>query len=97
MTVNALAPGYDFFTYFFTLVLTPMLLFSGVYFPVEQMPAWLQAVSAALPLSHAIDIARPLMLDKVPSDVALHVAVLLAYSAVAYYIALLLTRRRLLK
>jgi lipooligosaccharide transport system permease protein len=95
--MNALAPGYDFFTYFFTLVLTPMLLFSGVYFPVEQMPAWLRAVSAALPLSHAIDIARPLMLGKVPSDIALHVAVLLAYSAVAYYIALLLTRRRLLK
>jgi len=97
LVMNALAPGYDFFTYFFTLVLTPMLLFSGVYFPVEQMPAWLRAVSAALPLSHAIDIARPLMLGKVPSAIALHVGVLLAYSAVAYYIALLLTRRRLLK
>ena len=33
LVMNALAPGYDFFTYFFTLVLTPMLLFSGVYFP----------------------------------------------------------------
>ena len=97
LVMNALAPGYDFFTYFFTLVLTPMLLFSGVYFPVEQMPAWLRAVSAALPLSHAIDIARPLMLGQVPSAIALHVAVLLAYSAAAYYIALLLTRRRLLK
>ena len=41
LVMNALAPNYDFFTYFFTLVLTPMLLFSGVYFPVEQMPAWL--------------------------------------------------------
>ena len=97
LVMNALAPGYDFFTYFFTLVLTPMLLFSGVYFPVEQMPAWLRGVSAALPLSHAIDIARPLMLGKVPSAIALHVAVLLAYSAAAYYVALLLTRRRLLK
>src|SRR6266542_642857 len=26
LVMNALAPGYDFFTYFFTLVLTPMLL-----------------------------------------------------------------------
>ena len=33
LVMNALAPGYDFFTYFFTLVLTPMLLFSGVYLP----------------------------------------------------------------
>jgi lipooligosaccharide transport system permease protein len=97
LVMNALAPGYDFFTYFFTLVLTPMLLFSGVYFPVEQMPPWLATVANALPLKHAIDIARPLMLGRFPDGVLLHVAVLLAYSFVAYYVALLLTRRRLLK
>jgi lipooligosaccharide transport system permease protein len=57
LVMNALAPGYDFFTYFFTLVITPMLLLSGVYFPVEQMPAWLAAISNMLPLKHAIDVA----------------------------------------
>jgi lipooligosaccharide transport system permease protein len=97
LVMNSLAPGYDFFTYFFTLVLTPMLLFSGVYFPVEQMPAWLGAIANALPLKHAIDIARPLMLDRMPQQLPLHVAVLLAYAFAAYYVALILTRRRLLK
>jgi len=97
LVMNALAPGYDFFTYFFTLVITPMLLFSGVYFPVDQMPAWLATVAGALPLKHAIDIARPLMLGHVPSNVIVHVAVLLAYSFAAYYVAVMLTRRRLLK
>ncbi|MEO8537459.1 MAG: ABC transporter permease, partial [Betaproteobacteria bacterium] len=97
LVMNALAPSYDFFTYFFTLVITPMLLFSGVYFPVDQMPAWLAAVASALPLKHAIDIARPLMLGRIPSNIAVHVAVLLVYSCVAYYVAVTLTRRRLLK
>jgi lipooligosaccharide transport system permease protein len=97
LVMNSLAPGYDFFTYFFTLVLTPMLLFSGVYFPVDQMPAWLAGIASALPLAHAIDIARPLMLGRVPGNIALHVAVLAAYAIVAYYAALALTRRRLLK
>ena len=97
LVMNALAPGYDFFTYFFTLVLTPMLLFSGVYFPVDQMPAWLAAIANALPLKHAIDIARPLMLGEMPANVVLHVIVLAGYAVAAYYIALLLTRRRLLK
>ena len=46
---------------------------------------------------HAIDVARPLMLGRVPDAILLHVAVLLAYAAVAYYFALALTRRRLLK
>ncbi|MFO1315139.1 MAG: ABC transporter permease [Burkholderiales bacterium] len=97
LVMNALAPNYDFFTYFFTLVLTPMLLFSGVYFPVDQMPAWLAAVAGFLPLKHAIDLARPLMLGRVPDAIALHVGVLLFYAALAYYVALVLTRRRLLK
>jgi len=97
LVMNALAPGYDFFTYFFTLVLTPMLLLSGVFFPVEQMPPVLAAVAEFLPLKHAIDIARPLMLGRIPDYVLLHVVVLVFYAALAFYVALVLTRRRLLK
>ena len=96
LVMNSLAPGYDFFTYFFTLVLTPTLLLSGVFFPVEQMPAGLRVVASILPLSHAIDIARPLLSGKLPNNILLHIAVLLAYACAAYYVALVLTRRRLL-
>ncbi len=96
LVMNALAPNYDFFTYFFTLVLTPMLLLSGVYFPVDQMPGWLAGAAQFLPLKHAIDLARPLMLGRIPDDILWHVAVLLFYAALAYYVALVLTRRRLL-
>ena len=97
LVMNALAPSYDFFTYFFTLVLTPMLLFSGVFFPVDQMPYVLQLVAEFLPLKHAIDLARPLLMGTVPSLIPLHIAVLLAYGFAAYYAALVLTRRRLLR
>jgi lipooligosaccharide transport system permease protein len=97
LVMNALAPGYDFFTYFFTLVLTPTLLLSGVFFPVDRMPAALATVAGFLPLKHAVDIARPLLSGTVPASVALHVAVLLAYACGAYFVALVLTRRRLLK
>ena len=97
LVMNALAPGYDFFTYFFTLVLTPQLLMSGVYFPVDQMPAWLQVAANALPLKHAIDLARPLMLGQAPDAILLHVAVLAVYAIAGYWLATVLTRRRLLK
>ena len=97
LVMNALAPSYDFFTYFFTLVLTPGLLLSGVFFPVAQMPAALQAVAELLPLKHAIDLARPLLMSSVPSGIALHIAVLVAYAVAAFYAALVLTRRRLLR
>lgn len=97
LVMNALARNYDFFTYSLTLFQTPMLLLSGVFFPVDQMPTTLRAVSAVLPLSHAIDIARPLIAGRIPDALLLHLAVLLAYAGVTYYVALVLTRRRLLK
>ena len=97
LVMNALAPSYDFFTYFFTLVLTPGLLLSGVFFPVAQMPVPLQAVANLLPLKHAIDLARPLLQDTVPDAILLHIAVLLAYAGIAFYVSLVLTRRRLLR
>ena len=61
---NALAKGYDFFTYYFTLFLTPMMFLSGIFFPREQLPASVQSVAAALPLSNAVDLVRPLFMDR---------------------------------
>jgi len=96
LVMTALAPSYDFFMYYFTLVITPMVLLCGVFFPVAQLPPLLQYVAAALPLTHAISLARPLVLDHVPSQWWLHVAVLAAFAAAGFYAALVLIRRRLL-
>ena len=56
LVFNALAKGYDFFTYYFTLAITPMTFLSGVYFPMEQMPGWLQTIGSVLPLKAAVDL-----------------------------------------
>jgi lipooligosaccharide transport system permease protein len=97
LIMTALAPGYDFFMYYFTLVITPMVILCGVFFPVAQLPVWLQSVSAWLPLTHAIDLARPLMKDTMPAQALTHVTVLAAYALSGFYLALVLFRRRLSK
>jgi len=97
LVMNAVSPSYDFFLYYFTLVITPMVLLCGVFYPVSQLPPLLQAVSAWLPLTHAIDLARPLVVGTRPDAIVLHVAGLLAYGGAGYVIALALTRHRLLK
>lgn len=97
LIMTAISPSYDFFMYYFTLVITPMMLLCGVFFPLAQLPAAIQAVAQFLPLTHAVALARPLMQGSVPTDIALHLAVLLGYAAVGFYLALVLTRRRLLK
>ena len=95
LIVTALAPAYDFFMYYFTLVITPMVLLCGVFFPVDQLPPLLQTVSSALPLTHAIYLARPLLNDLVPAHFMWHIAVLLGYSLAGFYVSLVLFRKRL--
>ena len=97
LVMTSLSPSYDFFMYYFTLAITPMMLASGVFFPIEQLPAWLQGAAHALPLMHAVELARPLMSGVVPQAIGLHLLVLFAYAAVSLYVALILIRRRLLK
>lgn len=97
LMVNALATGYDFFAYYMTLLLTPMMMLSGVFFPVSQLPGPVQALAQVLPLHHGVALVRPLMLGDWPSQALLHLGVLGAYAAVGFYAAAFLTRRRLLK
>ena len=97
LIMTALSPNYDFFMYYFTLAITPMMLVCGVFFPLAQLPAPFQAVAQVLPLTHAVELARPLMSGGVPANVPVHFAVLACYTVVGFYIALVLTRRRLLK
>ena len=97
LIMTALSPSYDFFVYYFTLAITPMMLMSGVFFPADQLPAALQLATALLPLSHAVELVRPLMGDTVPAHWWLHLCVLSLYAIIAFYLALALTRRRLLK
>ena len=97
LIVCALAPSYDFFMYYFTLFITPMMLVSGVFFPADQLPPVLHSIASWLPLSHAVELARPLLLGQVPANFLGHVLALLAIAGVAFYIALVLTRRRLLR
>ena len=91
---NALAKGYDFFTYYFTLVLTPMMFLSGVFFPREQLPTVVRHISDWLPLTNAVELVRPLFMDQWPAHPLRHGLVMVATTVAAYWVALALTRKR---
>jgi lipooligosaccharide transport system permease protein len=96
LVMTAMAKSYDFFMYWFTLALTPMMLLCGVFYPLTNMPGWLQAIANVLPLTHAVALGRPLLLGRWPEASLLHIAVLLAYGVVGFAIALRMFRRRLM-
>jgi lipooligosaccharide transport system permease protein len=97
LVMNAVAKGFDFFTYYFTLFLTPVMFLSGVFFPLEQLPESVRLVAGWLPLASAVALVRPLFMDQWPQDVLRHVLTLAAYASVSFWIALALTRKRFRK
>ena len=92
--MTVLAKNWDFFSFYMTLVMTPMTMISGVFFPAEQLPAPVLAVAKMLPLYHGVELVRPLMVGRLPSDMPWHIGVLLAYAAAGYTIALHFARKR---
>ncbi len=95
MVMTSVSKGYDFFAYYFTLVITPMFIVCGVFYPTNVLPEFVQRFVQVLPLTHAVALTRPLIVGQPLTDVALHISVLLAYAVIGYYIAVILTRRRL--
>jgi lipooligosaccharide transport system permease protein len=92
--MTVLARNWDFFSFYMTLVMTPMIMISGVFFPAEQLPAPVLAVAKTLPLYHGVELVRPLVAGRSPHDVPLHVLVLVGYAAGGYIIALHVARKR---
>ena len=94
LIMTVLARGWDFFSFYMTLVMTPMMMISGVFFPAERLPGWLLAVGQALPLYHGVELVRPLLAGRAPTGIVLHLAVLLGYAAAGYLVAIRFARRR---
>ncbi len=96
IVMTAFSRSYDFFNYYFTLVITPMFVLCGVFYPIESLPDFAQPLVQGLPLTHAVAVVRPLVAAQPVSGLALHVVVLIAYALVSYYVAVVLVRKRLI-
>lgn len=81
----------------FRFGVVPMFLLSGTFFPLDQLPAWLQQVARAVPLWHAIELVRGVTLDIAPAwPYAGHIAYLVTWLVTGTALALWVFRRRLI-
>ncbi|MGF6508933.1 ABC transporter permease [Paraburkholderia sp. 32] len=96
MILTALAPSHDYFVFYQTLVLTPMVLLSGVIFPISKLPAAFCDVARFLPLAHSVDLIRPAMLGRPAGSVALHIGALCICTVLPFFLSVALLRRRLM-
>jgi lipooligosaccharide transport system permease protein len=97
MIVTAFAPNFDFFSYYTELVITPMLFFSGVFFPLDKFPNWLTTLAQFMPLTHAVSISRAVFLGTPSQGLIFNFAILLGIEIVVFYAGIKLMKRRLIK
>ncbi len=82
------------FATLYRFVLVPLFLFSGTFFPVSQLPGWLQPVALATPLEHGVSLCRALVLGQVRPVTALADTVYLVAVAGAGFLAARVAYRR---
>jgi lipooligosaccharide transport system permease protein len=86
------------FSVLFRLVLIPMTLFSGTFFPVERLPVWIQPLAWVSPLWHGTELARSAALGRwVPLAALGHLGYLLVLLAVGTWLATRIYTRRLFR
>lgn len=93
LCINAKAPGFDFFMFYFTLAVTPMTFLSGAFFPRDNLPGWLAMLAEYLPLSVVVDAMRLLYAGKW-EGLPLQLGLMLIYAVLSTVMAIHLTRRR---
>ncbi len=79
------------------LFITPMFLFSGIFFPLDQLPGWAQAVAWCLPMTYLVSALRTLALGLPLAGLAKDILVLALLGAACAYLSLVVMKRRLIK
>jgi lipooligosaccharide transport system permease protein len=97
MYFTAITPTIDMFNLPVFLFVTPMFLFSGTFFPTENLPVWAQALAIVFPLTHLVKLVRSLSLGILNAGLLWNVAYLLLFTTVFFPLSLIQMRKRLIK
>ena len=85
-----------YFSVVYRFILIPLFLFSGTFFPITQLPGWLQPVAYVTPLWHGVELCRGLSLGTLTAGgAALHVGYLLLLAVAGSVVGERTYRRRL--
>lgn len=96
MCFTAIVPNIDSFNYYFFLLMTPMFLFCGTFFPLSTLPQAIQMLAYFLPLTHVVIIARGLILGNINIELLRSIAWVSAGCVLLFTISINLMKRRLI-
>ena len=96
ITLTSIVRNFDNFQYYFTLVLTPMVFFSGVFFPSENLPKIIKILVWFFPLKHFMVVTRELTLGHISPRLFIEIAWIIVAIFILILLPLKLLKRRLI-
>ena len=81
----------------FFLLVTPLFLFSGTFFPVASLPEWGQHLARISPLYHLVELTRLCTMGRMESNLLVSLFYLKGFATVFYFLSIRSMRNRLIK
>ncbi|MBU0480747.1 MAG: ABC transporter permease [Proteobacteria bacterium] len=97
LIMTALATNYDFFNYFISLVITPLFLFSGIFFSLKTMAPKARLIFEFLPLTPIVNLARMFCYGQIQGPWLLEIAGSLLLTFFTVWLAVVMLHRRLIQ
>ena len=95
LAFTSLIKTMDWYSFYYTLFITPLFLFSGIFYPLDRLPEWVDVVAWFTPLYHLVEITRGLVLGPDALSILGNAAWLLVVTAALFVIPARALRRRL--
>lgn len=98
MCFTAIAPNIDFFNYPAFLLITPMFLLSGTFFPLSQLPPTIDTAALIfLPLTHIVNLTRGLVLGRASGLMLFSLVWITVITVALFVLSINLMKKRLIK
>jgi lipooligosaccharide transport system permease protein len=97
LTYTSLLKSIDQVNFYFTLFITPLFLFSGVFYPIDALPEIVKTIAFLSPLYHLVEIIRPLVIGKIGFGVVVHLVWIIVFILIFAAVPVNLLRKKLVK
>jgi lipooligosaccharide transport system permease protein len=95
--VTSFVKTINHFNFYFTGFISPMFFFSGVVFPISNLPAAVQPFAEIVPLTHCVRLARAVCIGHYSPSLLWSLVYAVLFTAVMGWLAIRRLRRRLVR
>lgn len=98
LLITSFSPSYDFFSYYFTIAISTMFLFSGVFYPVSSLPYLVKYFVYIMPLYYTVGIIRMLDEGRInPLVLSSYLLIIIIFTLLFFYASVFFIRKRVIK